>query len=562
MRSVAALVMIVVAILWCDAVRGQEKIGEVQAMMRVQELGGRALRRGEKLRQRGAGSEHLSNPVVDVNLFECEKLTDDDLGWLKAFPSLTSLSVESTPITDAGLVHLVNLPDLRTLSLSRTRVTDAGLKTVSRLKELRDLMLVDTRITDAGLAEVAKLENLRFLSLGLTSITAAGLRKVSTLPRLTDLALSQTQCNDSWIPELRRFPKLKQLWLNSTAVSDAGLVELAKVQNLTRVFLQDTQITDAGLRHLSGLRNLRMLYVTDTKVTEAGVKELQQQLPQATIVQKEQQLGQRNDPDFDVSVKHPAYTDKHPRVLFDEAHKNFHTASGRYKVFADLITNDGYRVTPNREPLTPALLANYDLFVSANAPGKAGTSESAFTQAECDAVEQWVKNGGSLLLITDHEPFGSGSEELGKRFGVDMSLRVSVDPANETGNGLLFSREKHLLGDHAILRGRSAEETINRVLTFTGQSLKGPPGSSDLLKFSDTAKDVGSDEKEVSVAGRAQGIACKSGRGRVVVMGEAGDLSAQIYGADPPGKMGMNVPGCDNRQFALNIVHWLSGLID
>jgi hypothetical protein len=47
-----------------------------------------------------------------------------------------------------------------------------------------------------------------------------------------------------------------------------------------------------------------------------------------------------------------------------------------------------------------------------------------------------------------------------------------------------------------------------------------------------------------------------------VVMGEAGDLSAQIYGADPVGKMGMNVPGCDNRQFALNIIHWLTGLID
>jgi len=45
-------------------------------------------------------------------------------------------------------------------------------------------------------------------------------------------------------------------------------------------------------------------------------------------------------------------------------------------------------------------------------------------------------------------------------------------------------------------------------------------------------------------------------------MGEAGDLSAQIYGSDPVGKMGMNVPGCDNRQFALNIIHWLTGLID
>jgi hypothetical protein len=38
------------------------------------------------------------------------------------------------------------------------------------------------------------------------------------------------------------------------------------------------------------------------------------------------------------------------------------------------------------------------------------------------------------------------------------------------------------------------------------------------------------------------------------------DLSAQVYG-DPPVPMGMNVPG-DNRKLALNIVHWLSGLID
>ena len=100
------------------------------------------------------------------------------------------------------------------------------------------------------------------------------------------------------------------------------------------------------------------------------------------------------------------------------------------------------------------------------------------------------------------------------------------------------------------------------MLTFTGQSLKGPPGSVQLLKFADTAQEYGLDEKEhIPAAGRAQGIAFKFGRGRVVVMGEAADLSAQIYG-DPPIPMGMNVPGSDNRKLALNIAHWLSGLID
>jgi hypothetical protein len=53
------------------------------------------------------------------------------------------------------------------------------------------------------------------------------------------------------------------------------------------------------------------------------------------------------------------------------------------------------------------------------------------------------------------------------------------------------------------------------------------------------------------------------GDGRVVVLGEAGMLSAQLV-RFPNGRetrFGMNVPGNDNQQFALNVLHWLSGLL-
>ena len=61
-------------------------------------------------------------------------------------------------------------------------------------------------------------------------------------------------------------------------------------------------------------------------------------------------------------------------------------------------------------------------------------------------------------------------------------------------------------------------------------------------------------------AGRAQGIAFRYGQGRVVMLGEAAMLSAQL---GPNGmRVGMNRPGLDNRQFALNVMHWLSGLLD
>jgi hypothetical protein len=62
------------------------------------------------------------------------------------------------------------------------------------------------------------------------------------------------------------------------------------------------------------------------------------------------------DPDFDARVAKRAYSKKHPKVAIDEAHNNFHTASGRYKPFADLITNDGYRVIENKQKFTKETL--------------------------------------------------------------------------------------------------------------------------------------------------------------------------------------------------------------
>src|SRR5215471_13816715 len=126
------------------------------------------------------------------------------------------------------------------------------------------------------------------------------------------------------------------------------------------------------------------------------------------------------DPKFQPKITRPTFTKKHPKVLFDEAHHNFHTAGGRYKPFAQLITADGYRITPNKEKFSQALLQRHDVLVIANALGEE-RGLSAFTDEECDAVRDWVRAGGSLLLIADHTPFGAAAKTLAMRFGVEMS---------------------------------------------------------------------------------------------------------------------------------------------
>ena len=146
-----------------------------------------------------------------------------------------------------------------------------------------------------------------------------------------------------------------------------------------------------------------------------------------------------------------------------------------------------------------------------------------------------------------------------------------------------------MLGDHAITRGRDKAERINRVTTFTGQSLVGPPGSKGLLVLSPSAADlplspdarreaspealrkadtvsVVSTPGAVTAVGRFQGVAFGFGRGRVVVLGDGAMFGSQfVLGADARrmGKdrlrIGLNRPDLDdNQQFALNVLRWLA----
>jgi hypothetical protein len=310
----------------------------------------------------------------------------------------------------------------------------------------------------------------------------------------------------------------------------------------------------------------------------------------AVSIQGQQQIV---DPDFRAVVERPAYRRNGPAVAIDEAHSNFHTAGGQYKPFADLLTSDGYKVIASNRKFEMGSMNGIDVLVIANARNltalTAGDlSTPAFTEEECDVIQDWVRRGGSLLLIADHAPFGNAAENLAKRFGVTMGKGWAFDRlSGGITTQLVFSKENGLLGTHPILRGRNSFEQIKSITSFTGQSIGSPPGATMLMKLSDTAReaptpdDLNAEDAMVrgtgnqreaigshssSAAGRAQGIVMTFGKGRIVVLGEAGLFSAQIvrFTDGDQGremKFGMNVPGNDDRQFALNVLHWLSGLL-
>lgn len=272
---------------------------------------------------------------------------------------------------------------------------------------------------------------------------------------------------------------------------------------------------------------------------------------------------------FSPVVGNPAYgKGQGPVILIDEAHSNFHTVEGRFKPFANVLRKDGYVVNGSTSVFTPEQLAKGKVLVIANAlhPSNAESwtlpTPSAFTDDEILAVNNWVKEGGSLFLIADHMPFPGAAEKLAASFGFKFYNGFAEKKFGKDvftpGNGLTTG---------TITNGRNSTEKVTSLQTFMGQAFEVPKDAQAIVtldkkftvKMPVTAWVFKKDTPSISGENLCQGASLIYGKGRVVVFGEAAMFTAQQNGKT---KMGMNVSSASqNAQFLLNTIHWLDGLI-
>ena len=163
------------------------------------------------------------------------------------------------------------------------------------------------------------------------------------------------------------------------------------------------------------------------------------------------------------------------------------------------------------------------------------------------------------IAIADHAPFGAAAAAMASAFGVIMHQGF-VEVPGERSDPLLFSAGNGRLGVHPILAGAGFGDAITRVMTYTGQSLDGPTDAIVLLRLPPAAMEAVPSGEGLAEqrAGAAQGLALEIGRGRVVVLGEGGMVTAQVYGRE---HYGISAADNDNRQFVLNAMRWLARAI-
>jgi hypothetical protein len=276
------------------------------------------------------------------------------------------------------------------------------------------------------------------------------------------------------------------------------------------------------------------------------------------------------DMDADLTVSRPLHArGQGPVVAVDAAHNNFHTAEGRYAPFAAVLRNDGYRVQALTAGITPSTLASLRVLVISNALAKQNITEwrlptpSAFTEAEVQAVREWVRQGGALFLIVDHMPFPGAMGSVASAFGFqfDNSLAVPGTPGLE-----LFSLANGGLLDNDVVRGDLSGAPVTEVRTFGGSSFRAPPDALPIMRLGSGWTIVFPEawgpitpatRRRPGTNADLRAAALKFAKGRVVVVSEAAALTAQ---ATPNGRVGFEAEhASQNKQFLLNVMHWLSG---
>ena len=282
-----------------------------------------------------------------------------------------------------------------------------------------------------------------------------------------------------------------------------------------------------------------------------------------------------NDSPFDANVVDPKFKKGYgPKILIDAGHHNFVVELGLNKPLFDVASSDGYQIKIDSMQFTKEYLSNYNIVVIWPAmPFKYGsknqvTDEITFTTDELNALHDWVSNGGSLLMFSEHAPIDKSVTPLFNKFGIQLSTGIVVDSLNSDTpiempswkySFLKFTSKNGLLNtEHPITKGEKKNERISNILTIGGSGLTGD-GYTNILKLSSSAMIKKWNGTMPSGTPNSQCLAGNVGKGKLVALGDCNGFTAMsLKSGEYKLSAGMQVSGYDWKQFVLNTLHWLS----
>lgn len=246
---------------------------------------------------------------------------------------------------------------------------------------------------------------------------------------------------------------------------------------------------------------------------------------------------------------------KTARILIDQAHRQAwavrpevaaelnpaNAADASFANMAAAAVANGFEIRLHEAGLISAeALSSADVLVIPHASmpeweQTIAVGSPVFTGDELSTIENFVQEGGALLLLaeTEQPKYGNNFAELAKRFGVTIENATVQDAQNcfkEVATWVKPEFERLTESDFAFKVDSVALYRAG-VLTVDEKT-----NAEVILRSSESAL------PENAVLG----VAVKHGKGRVVVLADS-----DLFGDD-------SISDCDNKQFWLNIAGWLS----
>ena len=285
----------------------------------------------------------------------------------------------------------------------------------------------------------------------------------------------------------------------------------------------------------------------------------------------------------------PAYPlGEGPVVVLDVGHNNVDDLEFRV-ILAETLVQDGYVVRQLSTRFDEASLASVDIVISKNPLPAYNPDDlnplsrlpfptpSALARDEIEFLYNWVSSGGALLLQIEHMPVAGAVEELTSRFNFEISNGFALDERSLHGYDLeviqaagrvSFRRSDRSLADHPITNGRTIAERVDFIETSVGAAFRLPPDGESLLTFGPSFVSLlpeiwwefNDTTPRQAIGGWSQAGVARVGSGRIAVLGDSWLLRSALEEEDA--EMGPAYEESQNTQFTLNVVYWLSGILD
>lgn len=216
---------------------------------------------------------------LDLSFAAPALLANEQVQFLVALQSLTSINLFSASVVDAVLHVLAELPRLRLLDLSsNAKITAAGVSQLSKLAPTLEWLSLAScaAVNDLSLFTLARLPSLTYLDISYTGITDDSLETLSLLGKLKTFKATKQMPGHSFLTSLLRNASITALSLIDCTFDPTDLYLFKGFSALRTLNLLGSRgINDSFFPHLSPLSQLHSIYLASNyDITAKGVASL------------------------------------------------------------------------------------------------------------------------------------------------------------------------------------------------------------------------------------------------------------------------------------------------